>query len=89
MPYAYPTPAAAGVPGSEGTTDKPVVAQSMAAANIPNLSGSAALPPKVSLFGDCCFRSPRAVLAWDCDSQTTFYVSGSSGAPSSKGESSQ
>lgn len=81
MPYAYPTPAA-GVPGSqEGTTkaDKPVVAQSTAAANIPNLSGSAALPPRVSLFQDCCFRSPRAVLAWHAIVRPTFVFQGGQG----------
>ena len=52
VPYAYPTPPATGVPGSEGTTkaDKPVASQSLAAANVPKLSGSTALPPRVSFL---------------------------------------
>ena len=50
VPYAYPAPAAAGVPGSEGTAkaDKPVANQTMAAANGSSALGSAALPPRVS-----------------------------------------
>ena len=66
VPYAYPAPAATGVPGSEGTTkaDKPVAAQSMAAATIPKVSGSNALPPRVSVVYTVCPWRPRAVLAW-------------------------
>ncbi|KAL3150503.1 G-box binding factor, variant 2 [Trebouxia sp. C0010 RCD-2024] len=48
VPYAYPAPAAAGLPGAEGTTkvDKPIAAQPLPAASYPKASGSAALPPR-------------------------------------------
>ena len=69
MPYAYPAPAATGVPGSEGTTntDKPVAAQSLAAANIPKVSGSTALPPRVSTLYIVLFMTSSCCAGVACE----------------------
>ena len=51
VPYAYPAPSAAGVPGSETTvkSDKAAPSQPMPVANGSAVAGSATLPPRVRL----------------------------------------
>lgn len=96
VPYAYPAPAAAGVPGSEGTAkaDKPVASQTMAAANGSNALVSATLPPRVSCSYKDYPERPRHELVWhvckvDPLQQSGFFASGSSSPSSSENESSQ
>lgn len=89
MPYAYPAPTTTGVPGSEGTTkaDKPAAAQSMAAATIPKVSGSTALPPRVSVLCGVMFMTSSccAGVAWKADLVRPSYFFREPRAPRLKG----